>query len=191
MGRSETLHPAAVEKSSGTPSIEAWFAGGERFGYDPKAAAIVASAPLKVFLKREGDLAHAVSFLPQLDGSKLPYLSRPQCGKTIQRNACRAQGVRKRKQRRVNRFIGELERAVMMGQGNTSTAIDQRLHRLGWVHVVVAHKPTRLVSTDGENNQFKRPVTFSCTAKIVPVAVTRVSDKINASAGRIDHERCP
>jgi hypothetical protein len=80
MGRSDTLHPAAVGKNSGTPSIEAWFAGGERFGYDPKAAAIVASAPLKVFLKREGDLAHAVSFLPGYpDGSfgwakVLPYL---------------------------------------------------------------------------------------------------------------------
>jgi pimeloyl-ACP methyl ester carboxylesterase len=80
MGRSDTLHPAAVEKNSGTPSTEAWFAGGERFGYDPKAAAIVASAPLKVFLKCEGDLAHAVSFVPGYpDGSfgwakVLPYL---------------------------------------------------------------------------------------------------------------------
>jgi pimeloyl-ACP methyl ester carboxylesterase len=55
-----------------TPSAQAWFAGGERVGYDPKARAIVTGqrAPLKVFLKREGDLAHAVSFLPGYpDGS--------------------------------------------------------------------------------------------------------------------------
>src|ERR1700757_5162728 len=69
MGRSDTLNPAAG-KNSGTASVEAWFAGGERFGYDPTAAAIVASAPLKVFLRCEGDLADAVSFLPGYpDGS--------------------------------------------------------------------------------------------------------------------------
>jgi pimeloyl-ACP methyl ester carboxylesterase len=55
-----------------TPSAQAWFARGERIGYDPKARAIVAAqgAPLKVFLRREGDLAHAISFLPGFpDGS--------------------------------------------------------------------------------------------------------------------------
>ena len=55
-----------------TPSAQAWFAGGERVGYDRKAQAIVAAqeAPLKIFLRREGDLAHAVSFLPGYpDGS--------------------------------------------------------------------------------------------------------------------------
>jgi pimeloyl-ACP methyl ester carboxylesterase len=54
------------------PSAEAWFAGGERVGYDPKARAIVAArdALLRTFLRREGDLAHAVSFLPGFpDGS--------------------------------------------------------------------------------------------------------------------------
>ena len=51
---------------------QGWFAGGERVGYDPKARAIVTSqdAPLEVFLRREGDLDHAVSFLPGYpDGS--------------------------------------------------------------------------------------------------------------------------
>jgi pimeloyl-ACP methyl ester carboxylesterase len=54
------------------PSAEAWFAGGERVGYDPKARAIVAAqdAPLRIFLRREGDPTHAVSFLPGFpDGS--------------------------------------------------------------------------------------------------------------------------
>jgi pimeloyl-ACP methyl ester carboxylesterase len=53
-------------------STEAWFAGGERIGYDSNAGAIVPAygAPLNVFLRREGDLAHAVSFLPGFpDGS--------------------------------------------------------------------------------------------------------------------------
>src|ERR1700726_2988057 len=54
------------------PSAQAWFAGGERVGYDPKARAIVAAqnAPLNIFLRREGDPARAVSFLPGFpDGS--------------------------------------------------------------------------------------------------------------------------
>jgi pimeloyl-ACP methyl ester carboxylesterase len=54
------------------PSAQAWFANGERVGYDPKARAIVAAqdAPLKTFLKREGEAPHAVTFLPGYpDGS--------------------------------------------------------------------------------------------------------------------------
>jgi len=49
-----------------------WFAAGEHLGYDPKARAIVAAqdAPLKIFASREGNLAHAVTFLPGFpDGS--------------------------------------------------------------------------------------------------------------------------
>jgi pimeloyl-ACP methyl ester carboxylesterase len=55
-----------------TQSAQAWFAGGERVGYDLEARAIIAGqgAPLKIFLKREGDIAHAVSILPGFpDGS--------------------------------------------------------------------------------------------------------------------------
>jgi pimeloyl-ACP methyl ester carboxylesterase len=54
------------------PSAQAWFADGERVGYDPKARANVTAqdAPLRVFLRQEGDLARAVSFLPGFpDGS--------------------------------------------------------------------------------------------------------------------------
>src|SRR5262250_281800 len=67
-----TMPTAAAGKIGGTPSAQTWFAGGERVGYDPKARAIVAAqgALLNVFLRREGDLAHAVSFLPGYpDGS--------------------------------------------------------------------------------------------------------------------------
>ena len=54
------------------PSTQAWFAGGEHVGYDPKARAMVATedAPLSIFMRREGILAQAVSFLPGFpDGS--------------------------------------------------------------------------------------------------------------------------
>jgi pimeloyl-ACP methyl ester carboxylesterase len=53
-------------------SAQAWFAGGERVGFDPGVPAIVAAegAPLKIFLRREGELAHAVTFMPGFpDGS--------------------------------------------------------------------------------------------------------------------------
>lgn len=72
MSLSNTVYTAAAEKVGDTPSAQAWFAGGERLGYDPKACAAVAvqGAPLKVFLRREGDLADPVSFLPGYpDGS--------------------------------------------------------------------------------------------------------------------------
>ena len=63
---------AVVEKDGDSPTAQNWFAGGERVGYDPKARASVAAegAPLRVFLRQEGDVAHAVSFLPGYpDGS--------------------------------------------------------------------------------------------------------------------------
>jgi pimeloyl-ACP methyl ester carboxylesterase len=55
-----------------TPSADAWFARGERVGYDPKAPRIVPSmnAPFRVFISQEGDAAQAITFLPGFpDGS--------------------------------------------------------------------------------------------------------------------------
>jgi pimeloyl-ACP methyl ester carboxylesterase len=62
---------ATAQEIRGTPPAQAWFAAGERVGYDPRARAVTTSdAPLKTFLRREGDLAHAVTFLPGFpDGS--------------------------------------------------------------------------------------------------------------------------
>jgi pimeloyl-ACP methyl ester carboxylesterase len=73
---------AVAAKTCEIPSAEAWFADGERVGYDPGARAAVHSqgAPLNVFVRREGGLTHAVSFMPGFpDGSfgwakVLPYL---------------------------------------------------------------------------------------------------------------------
>jgi len=63
---------AAGEKIGEIMSAQLWFAGGQRVGYDAKARTIVAAqdASLNIFTRREGDLAHAVSFLPGFpDGS--------------------------------------------------------------------------------------------------------------------------
>jgi pimeloyl-ACP methyl ester carboxylesterase len=68
----ETGRTSATGKIFANPSAQAWFAGGERTGYDPNARTIVRAqrAPLNVFLRREGDSSHTVSFLPGFpDGS--------------------------------------------------------------------------------------------------------------------------
>ena len=74
MGLSNTfngIRAATAREIRGTPSAEGWFAGGERAGYDPRTRVVMTpDAPLKIFLRREGDLAHAVTFLPGFpDGS--------------------------------------------------------------------------------------------------------------------------
>src|SRR5260370_31157330 len=66
MSNLSTALAGTIAYSSETSSAQAWFAGGERAGYDPKARAIVPAqgAPLNVFLRGEGDLTRAVTFLP-------------------------------------------------------------------------------------------------------------------------------
>jgi pimeloyl-ACP methyl ester carboxylesterase len=70
-----TLTGTAITKvlpPNPTSSAQSWFASGERVGYDPNARAILTTsdAPHKVFLRREGEIAHAVTFLPGFpDGS--------------------------------------------------------------------------------------------------------------------------
>jgi len=62
----------SAARTHGISSAQGWFARGERIGYDPNARAIVRGqgSPLSVFFRREGDVAHAVSFLPGYpDGS--------------------------------------------------------------------------------------------------------------------------
>lgn len=80
MFESATFLPRTISRTKGktathassTPSAESWFAGGERVGYDPTNRAIVAAqhAPIKIFLRREGEVSHAVTFMPGFpDGS--------------------------------------------------------------------------------------------------------------------------
>jgi|SRR5580698_2104581 pimeloyl-ACP methyl ester carboxylesterase len=63
-----------------TPFTEMWFASGERLGYDPKTRTIDPAASQKIFIRVDGDVKDAVTFLPGYpDGSigwarLLPYL---------------------------------------------------------------------------------------------------------------------
>ena len=63
-----------------TPFSEMWFKSGQRVGYDIRARAIDPPASHSVFIRVDGDVTHAVTFLPGFpDGSigwarVLPYL---------------------------------------------------------------------------------------------------------------------
>ena len=57
--------------------------------------------------------------------SELPHLPRPQGREALRRNTGHVQGLRKCEKGRINRFIGQLERAVMVGERNFCTTIDQ------------------------------------------------------------------
>src|SRR5947209_2152543 len=73
--------PAVVV--TGDPFVEAWFGGGQRIGYDATAQTLTSidAGQLRVFVRHEGDLSQAASFLPGYpDGSigwarVLPFLS--------------------------------------------------------------------------------------------------------------------
>ena len=77
-------HSLSKENTQSTEnsSVQNWFAGGKPFGYDPVKRSLLTSSTtsLRVFLRGEGDLTHAVTFLPGYpDGSfgwskVLPYL---------------------------------------------------------------------------------------------------------------------
>ena len=74
MSLSNTLNGArasTAQEIRRTPSAQSWYTSGERVGYEPRTRAVTAcDAPLKIFLRREGDLAQAVTFLPGFpDGS--------------------------------------------------------------------------------------------------------------------------
>jgi pimeloyl-ACP methyl ester carboxylesterase len=63
-----------------TPFTDMWFASGERLGYDPQTRSIDPAASQKIFIRVDGDVKEAVTFLPGYpDGSigwarLLPYL---------------------------------------------------------------------------------------------------------------------
>ncbi len=76
---------------------------------------------------------------------------------------CRAE----RGRRRVNRFIRQLERAVMMGQRLLRAAIAERFDRVGWVHVLIAHEPARLIGPDRQDREPQRAVRVGDAAKML------------------------
>jgi pimeloyl-ACP methyl ester carboxylesterase len=69
-----------VQPNVTTPRSESWFDAGQRLGYDPRTRTIDPAGALKVFVRVDGDVKRAVTFLPGFpDGSigwakVVPYL---------------------------------------------------------------------------------------------------------------------
>jgi hypothetical protein len=122
---------------------------------------------------------------------QLQHLPRPQRAEAFWRNSGDLQGVGKRNERLIDRFVGQLERAVMVGERSLGAAINQCLHRLCRIHVIVVHEPTWLVGPDRQNGEPERSVSLARAAEISAVAIAGVSDEIDASTRRFDHERRP
>ena len=73
------LNGAAAALGSALDALSAWYGSGERISFDPKLGT-TSDSDLRVFIRREGDLSRAVTFLPGYpDGSSgwanlLPHL---------------------------------------------------------------------------------------------------------------------
>src|SRR6202161_1406717 len=84
---------------------------------------------------------------------KLHHLAGPQGAGALGRNTGSLQGLGKREKRRLDRFIGELERAVMVRERKLGAAIARGLHRLRRIHVLLAHEPARLIGADRQDGE--------------------------------------
>lgn len=78
----EPLSGAGAKRGSALDALSTWYGSGERVPFDPGLGA-TSDSDLRVFVRREGDIAHAVTFLPGYpDGSSgwanvLPHLPDP------------------------------------------------------------------------------------------------------------------
>lgn len=63
----------AAPHESDAVSADAWFASGERVGYDPSAAAITKNGPLHVFRRVASTASHPDSVTVFADGHTHPW----------------------------------------------------------------------------------------------------------------------
>src|SRR5580700_10482167 len=122
---------------------------------------------------------------------QLHHLAGPQGAEALGRNTGSLQAVGKRDERRIDRFVGELERAVMVRERQLGAAITIGLHRLRRIHVLVAHEPARLVGADRQDGELERSVMLAGAAKQPAGVVAGIADEVDFSDRRVDHERRP
>jgi len=108
-----------------------------------------------------------------------------QSAKALPRNPGSGQRIGKREARRIDCFVGELERAVVVRKRNLRPAVDESLHRLGRVHVLVAHEPARFIGPDRQDCELKRSValahhhgTFQLTDEAIDAPVTALGEAL-------------
>ena len=76
----------------------------------------------------------------------------------------------------------------MVAERGFGAAIDECLHRLGRIHVLIAHEPARLIGADRQQSELERAVTFACFAKRAAIAIAGIGNEIDFSSRRFDDE---
>ena len=76
----------------------------------------------------------------------------------------------------------------MVAECQFGAAIDECLHRLGGIHMLIMHEPVRLVGADRQNGELQRSVALTHFPEIATIPIGRVTDEIDAPAWRFDDE---
>ena len=121
----------------------------------------------------------------------LHHLPRLECGKALARNVRFIERGLQGGERRVDRFIGQLKRAVVMRQCLLGATIGQRFHGVGRIHVLIAHEPARLIGADRQDRQPQRTVRLPDVAEMLAVAVAGIADDVDLARRRLQHKTCP
>ena len=93
--------------------------------------------------------------------------------------------------RRVDGFVGQLKRAVMMGERLLGAAVGQRHDGIGWVHVLIAHEPARLIGADGQDRQAKRAVRLRDVTEMLAVSIAGIANYVDFARRRLQHKTRP
>src|SRR5262245_24945578 len=120
----------------------------------------------------------------EYDATRLEYSKRKRLTRLEHREAfgfepCGIERLRQGNGRRIDGFIGELERAVVMRKSDLRAAIAERFHRLLGVHVLIAHEPARLIGTDRQDAGEKLAVALAHIAEMTAGAVSGIADDVD------------
>jgi len=103
--------------------------------------------------------------------------------------ACPRLRLSKRQHRRIEGFIGQLEGTEMHPEAATGPQVEMRLNRFLWIHVLLTHEPSWLVSPNWKEGEINAQDAAPDLGEVR--AVTGVSCKINDGPLGLDDEPAP
>jgi hypothetical protein len=101
----------------------------------------------------------------------LPHLSGPQHPELLRRDPGRRYRLGERARGRVDRVVCQGEGAMVMRERELGSAVAERLHRLGGIHVLITHEPARLIGADRQDRQPERAVPFPRVAEVASFSI--------------------